>query len=320
MDQPLKTLSLDDLHPELRRGYRFRPNVPVRHRWQRALIRALLRLAPAPKPGPDVAYERIDLGGEVVVHLFTPVPESTGAALLWIHGGGMVIGSPAQDHARNVALVDELKITVASVGYRLAPEHPFPAAVDDCHRAWEWVLANAARLGVDPDRVAIGGQSAGAGLAAGLVQRLADEGGRQPAAQWLFCPMLDDRTAANRDLDAGGYKVWDNTANLTGWSAYLAQEPGAESTPPYASPGRRQNLAGLPPTWIGTGTVELFHAEDRAYAEALRRAGVDCTLDEVEGAPHAFESDSRLRLAQDYLQRSKAWLRAKLDPPLDRKP
>jgi acetyl esterase/lipase len=312
VDRP-KKLTLGVLHPELRRGYRFMPNVPVRHRWQRALVRGLLRLAPAPKLSSDVAYERIDLAGDVVVHLFTPLGENSGSALFWIHGGGMVIGSAAQDHSRMVKLVSDLKLTVASVDYRLAPEHPFPAPMDDCHRAWEWLLADAAEQGINPDRIAIGGQSAGAGIAAGLVQRLADEGGRQPAAQWLFCPMLDDRTAANRDLDPLKHKVWNNAANRVGWRAYLDQEPGGDDIPPYASPARRSDLTGLPPAWIGTGTAELFYAEDRAYARALDQAGVDCTLDSVEGAPHAFESASRTPLAQSYIHRSRVWLRAKLD-------
>jgi acetyl esterase/lipase len=295
------------------------PNVPVRYGWQRAFIRGLLRLAPAPKPSPDVAYERIDLGGDVVIHVFTPVGESSGAALLWIHGGGMVIGCAAQDHSRMVELVADLKIMVVSVDYRLAPEHPFPGPMDDCHRAWQWLLANAEGRGIDATRLAIGGQSAGGGIAAGLVQRLADEAGAQPAAQpaaqWLFCPMLDDRTAADRELDLLRHKVWNNAANRVGWRAYLDREPGVSDVPPYASPARRSDLTGLPPAWIGTGTAELFHAEDRAYAHALQRASVDCVLDSVDGAPHAFESVSRTPLAHSYIRRSRLWLREKLGLP-----
>lgn len=312
LDRPAKRSTLGDLHPDLRGSYRFMPNVPVRHRWQRAIIRALMRLSPGPRLTGDVAYERIDLASEVVIHLFTPLGQNTGAALLWIHGGGMVIGSAAQDYPGSIDLVRDLKITVASVDYRLAPEHPFPAPLDDCRRAWEWLLANAADRGIDPGRIAIGGQSAGAGLAAGLVQRIADEGGRQPAAQWLFCPMLDDRTAADRDLDPMRHKVWNNTANRAGWRAYLNQEPGTDGVSPYAAPARRTDLNGMPPAWIGTGTAELFYAEDRVYAQALDQAGVDCTLDSVAGAPHAFESSSRAPIAQEYVHRSRAWLRTKL--------
>jgi acetyl esterase/lipase len=314
--QPPRRMTADDLHPDLRRVYRFIPNMPIAHAWQRALIRGLMSLAPAPRSTARVMYERVDLGPGARIHLFSPAGQSTGAALLWIHGGGMVIGAAAQDHRRNVALAEELGIAVASIDYRLAPEHPFPQPLEDCHRAWKWLQAEAPRYGIDAERIAIGGQSAGGGLAAGLVQRLADEGGVPPAAQWLFCPMLDDRTAADRDLDAVRHAVWDNRANRVGWRAYLGVEPGGESVPPYAVPARRTDLAGLPPTWIGTGTAELFNAEDIAYARALQAAGVDCTLDNVAGAPHGFESAGPgLPLARAYLQRAQEWLQSRIAPP-----
>jgi acetyl esterase/lipase len=156
---------------------------------------------------------------------------------------------------------------VVSADYRLAPEHPYPAPLDDCLAAWTWLQDNSPARGVDPTRVAIGGQSAGGGLAASLVQRVHDDpGAAQPVAQWLFCPMLDDRTAAERKLDATKHILWNNTSNRMGWRSYLGVEPGAASTPEYAVPSRRADLAGLPPTWIGTGDIELFYDENRAYA------------------------------------------------------
>lgn len=289
------------------------PNVAVGHRWQRALIRSVMRLSPAPTLTPDVSYERIDLGREAVIHVFSPTHGNTGAALLWIHGGGMVIGCAAQDHRRNVELAHGLRITVVSVDYSLAPEHPFPAPLDDCARAWKWMLDHASERHIDRGRVAIGGQSAGAGIAAGLVQRLADEGGVQPAAQWLFCPMLDDRTAANRGLDVLKHKVWDNKANRAGWRAYLGREPGTDGVASYAAPARRTDLTGLPAAWIGTGTAELFHAENLAYARSLRNSAVECTVESVAGAPHAFESGAgRTPIARSYTRRSREWLQSRL--------
>ena len=142
-------------------------------------------------------------------------------ALLWIHGGGLVIGGAAQDDRFCAETARELGITVVSAEYRLAPEHPYPAA---------------------------------------LVQRLYDEGER-PRAQWLFCPMLDDRTAARRGLDGAGPRVWDNRLNRFGWRAYLGTEPGAPVVPHYAVPARRDDVAGLPDTWIGVGDIDLFHDE-----------------------------------------------------------
>jgi acetyl esterase/lipase len=197
------------------------------------------------------------------------------------------------DDGRCVGWARELGLVVVSVDYRLAPEHPFPAALDDAHAAWTWLQGAAPALGVDPARVAVGGASAGAGLAACLAQRLRDEGsaagGVPPAAQLLVYPMLDDRTAARHELD-GGHLVWSNRSNRTGWSAYLGAPPGAPHAPAYAVAARRDDLGGLPPAWIGVGALDLFLDEDRAYAARLRAAGVATELLEVPGAPHGFDA------------------------------
>jgi len=227
--------------------------------------------------------------GAARVRLYEPAERRTDAALLWIHGGGLVIGDPRMDERLMSETAATLGLLVVSVYYRLAPEHPFPAAHDDAHAAWTWLQANAASLGVDPARVVVGGESAGGGLAAGLVQRLHDEGAH-PLGQWLFCPMLDDRTAADRSLDAVGHFIWDNTANRFGWASYLGEEPGATEAPAYAVPARREELAGLPPAWICVSDIELFHDEDADYARHLETAGVPVTLDLVARAPHGFES------------------------------
>ncbi len=203
-----------------------------------------------------------------------------------------------------------------SVDYRLAPEHPFPAPLEDCLDAWTWLQDQAEVRGIDPARVAVGGQSAGGGLAASLVQRIHDEGGQQPAAQWLFCPMLDDRTAARTELDGAKHLLWNNKANRAGWGAYLGVQPGSASVPDGAVPSRRGDLSGLPAAWIGTGDIELFYDENRAYAEALTAAGVECELDTVAGAPHAFETVAGgANVSRAYLSRSYEWLRGHLDSP-----
>jgi acetyl esterase/lipase len=247
------------------------------------------------------------------LHVYIPDSGLTGAALLWIHGGGMVIGSAAQDDLFCAITARELGIVVVSTAYRLAPEFPFPAPLDDCHAAWNWLQGSAAQLNGDRTRIAVGGQSAGGGLAASLVQCIHDAGGIQPVAQWLFCPMLDDRTAARRELDVVGHKIWDNRQNRYGWRAFLGTEPGTEQVPEYAVAARRRDLSGLPPAWIGTGDIELFFDENRSYAERLSSAGIDCTLDIVPGAPHGFERVARnTGLAQAYLSRARDWLGQKL--------
>jgi acetyl esterase/lipase len=144
------------------------------------------------------------------------------------------------------------------------------------------------------------------------VQRLHDDG-IAVAAQWLFCPMLDDRTAAERAHDATAHHIWNNRSNLVGWSSYLGEAPGAASVPPYAVAARREDLSGLPPTWIYTSDIELFHDEDVAYARRLEAAGVEVTLEVVRAAPHGFEAwATDTPLAQALFANARAWLGARL--------
>ncbi|BEL05946.1 hypothetical protein Q0Z83_041370 [Actinoplanes sichuanensis] len=169
--------------------------------------------------------------------------------------------------------------------------------------------ANAAALGVDPARIAAGGESAGGGIAASLVQRLHDAGGRQPVAQWLFAPMLDDRTAGRTELDELDHFVWNNNSNRFGWSSYLGRPAGAAEVPAYAVPARRSDLTGLAPAWLYTGDIELFHDEIVEYAARLRDAGVDTVLTIVPGGAHGFENwAATTELATSLLADARAWL------------
>jgi acetyl esterase/lipase len=287
-----------EVAPELRGKVRWLPRLPLERPWALRLVRAAAgRSRPAVVPGVDV---EVTPGQRV----YRPREPRSGLTLLWIHGGGFVMGGAIQDDRFCAETARELGITVVSAEYRLAPEDPYPAALDDCHAAWTRARDHAA----DPGRVVVGGQSAGGGLAAALVQRLADAGER-PLAQWLFCPMLDDRTAARRDLDRRRHRVWDNRLNRFGWRAYLGTEPGAPIVPPHAVPARREHLAGLPPTWIGVGDIDLFHDEDAEYARRLRAAGVDTTVHVVPGAPHGFEAWAPdTGFARGYLATARAWL------------
>jgi acetyl esterase/lipase len=210
-----------------------------------------------------------------------PVP-----ALLWIHGGGMILGNAAQDDAFCRHVADALGIVVAAVDYRLAPEHPFPVPLEDCHDALVWL---AGREHVDADRIAIGGGSAGGGLAAGLALLARERGAVAPVFQLLVYPMLDDRTVTRTDLDERHYRLWNNKSNRFGWASYLGQAPGSDSVSELAAPARAEDLTGLPPAWIGVGSLDLFLDEDTTYAKRLRQAGVDCHLDIVDGAFHGFD-------------------------------
>ncbi|WP_193044916.1 alpha/beta hydrolase [Mycolicibacterium baixiangningiae] len=267
-----------DFHPDLRKVARYMPRqvvTPV----TLPVIRMVTRLQGKRTPA-DV--EELTLNSGVKVRLFRPTGVPVPApALLWIHGGGYILGTAAQDDELCRRFARQLGITVASVDYRLAPESPYPTPVEDCYAALTWL----ARLpAVDPQRVAIGGASAGGGLAASLALLTRDRGELQPVAQLLVYPMIDDRTVERRGLDNPGHRLWNQASNRFGWSAYLG-----EADRDVAVPARREDLAGLPPAWIGVGTLDLFHDEDLAYAERLRAAGVPCQVEVVQGAFHGFD-------------------------------
>ncbi|MFD6141581.1 alpha/beta hydrolase [Promicromonospora sp. NPDC060271] len=305
-------MNLSAVDPQLRQGYRIMRQAPVGNPLLLKLANRLMGLLPDAKAPEGMTLEKIPWGDAAGLRVYTPEGGGSGAALLWIHGGGLVLGSAVQDDHRCFATAQELDVVVVSAEYRLAPQHPFPLPLDDCLDAWSWLQQNAAARGIDPQRVAVGGQSAGGGLAAALVQRIHDLGGTQPVAQWLFCPMLDDRTAANRELDAVRHILWSNRSNRIGWSAYLGTA-GASEVPDHAVPARREDLTGLPPAWIGTGDIDLFHDENQAYAERLTAAGVPTTFDVVPDAPHAFETaGARAEVSVAYLDRAHRWLRDRL--------
>lgn len=282
-------MKIEKIHPELRGVIRFVPSLPFHRRLFVKFINFLERVAPEKKVVNGVAIEKKELA-HASVRVFKQKGELTGAGLLWIHGGGLISGRAAQDDVACAAYAQDLGLVVVSVDYRLAPQYPFPAAIDDCYEAWRWFIKEAHNLGVDPARIAVSGQSAGGGLAASLTQKISDEGGVQPSAQALFCPMLDDRTAAQQDLDLINHRIWTNKSNRAGWSAYLGQPPGADEVAAYAVPARREDLSSLPPAWIGVGDIDLFFDEGRLYSRRLREAGVDCQLYVVPMAPHAFET------------------------------
>lgn len=271
-------------------------------------MRFLTGLLPTPAVA-GVDHRVITLPGGPL-HLYRPEQGGNGAALLWLHGGGYLIGSPKQDHALCTRICRELGLVVAAASYRLAPEHPFPAALDDAQAAWQWLQEQALALGVDPRRVVIGGQSAGGGLAASLVHRLRDLNvDPQPKGQWLFYPMLDDCTATRRELDLPRHPLWSNQNNVVGWRSYLEREPGDAQAPIAAVPARRADLSGLPPTWIGIGNVDLFHEECVRHARRLEQAGVPVTLLEVAGAPHGFDGlASKTAIARRFTEASLSWL------------
>ena len=224
---------------------------------------------------------------DVRVRLYHPAPgRASGAAFYWIHGGGMIGGSVEMSDAYCARLADELGVLVASVDYRLAPEYPYPAPLDDCYAGLAWLAGAAGELGFDRSRIAIGGGSAGAGLAAGLALMARDRGEVAVCYQHLVYPMLDDRNATRSSHAILDSRVWCRDTNTVGWNAYLGGRAGQDGVEPYAAPARARDLAGLPPAYICVGTLDLFVDEDIAYAQALLAAGVPVELHVYPGAFH----------------------------------
>ncbi|MCB0927579.1 MAG: alpha/beta hydrolase [Mycolicibacterium insubricum] len=271
-------MSVTDIHPELRRAARLAPKAPVRP-WTIPIVRAATERMSRRRPRGVTVLTTTDGIG---VRLHRPPNQTAPApALLWIHGGGYVIGTAAMDDELCRRFAERLGIVVAAVDYRLAPEHPYPAGLDDCYSGLGWLTRLPA---VDPSRIAIGGASAGGGLAAALALHTRDRAEIALAGQLLVYPMLDDRSSHHDCPQPPGLRLWNRRSNAFGWRSYLG-----DADPAIAVPGRRTDLAGLPPTWIGVGNQDLFHDEDLAYADALSRAGVPCAVTVVPGAFHGFD-------------------------------
>lgn len=236
--------------------------------------------APGPEGAPDVPvtlYRPVQADG--------PLP-----VLLHVHGGGYLFGAAAGSGPDSVRTANELQCVVASVDYRLAPETRAPGAVEDCYAVLAWLNRNADTLGIDRTRIAVGGESAGGGVAAALALLARDRGEYALCFQLLIYPMLDDRTCVREDVNPHvGQFVWKPDYNLLGWSCYLGVKPGSAGVSPYAAPARATDLSGLPPAYICVGSLDLFLEEDMDYAARLMAAGVTVEMQIYPGAYHAFE-------------------------------
>lgn len=210
-------------------------------------------------------------------------------ALYWIHGGGYVMGDIEQDDRLMKQLVKRIGCVTVSVDYRLAPEHPFPAPVEDCYAGLKWLFTNADGLGVEPSRIAIGGASGGGGLAAGLALLARDRGEVKVAFQLLIYPMIDDRNVTPASYAITDPRVWNRESNRLGWKAYLGRDGGGAAVSPYAAAARATDLANLPPAYIPVGALDLFVDENIEYAQRLIQAGVPTELHVYPGAFHGFD-------------------------------
>lgn len=241
-------------------------------------------------------------GAASALRVVVITPQGTPRArmgILHIHGGGYLLGSPEQSMSMTRPTAAGQDCVIVSVDYRLAPETAFPGPLEDCYAALVWMHQQADLLGIDPQCIGVMGDSAGAGLAAGLALLARDRGGPALAFQNLMYPMLDDRTVIEREPNPHtGEFSWTRADNQFGWRAYLGAEPGTEAIPPYAAAARASDLAGLPPTWIGVGTLDLFLDENLEYARRLLRAGVPVMLNVYPGAFHGFNGHPEAAIAR----------------------
>lgn len=246
---------------------------------------------------PDLRDARVEerrirssAGHEIGILIHTPRKHAPARpAVLHIHGGGYILGTAKMSTAANLKKTIDADCVVASVDYRLAPETTHPGPVEDCYEALKWLHDNAASLGIDPARIAVEGESAGAGLAAALALLARDRGEIAIIHQHLIYPMLDDRTCLAGTHPYAGEFVWTPESNFFGWSSLLGCAPGGAGISCYAAAARAEDLSGLPSTYIAVGALDLFAQEDIEYARRLIQAGVPTELHVYPGAYHGFD-------------------------------
>ncbi|MEV6702825.1 alpha/beta hydrolase [Streptomyces sp. NPDC051453] len=237
-------------------------------------------------------------------------------AIYHIHGGGMVMGDATSGLDAMLDLAAELRVAVVSVEYRLAPEHPYPAGLEDCYTGLLWLVRHAAEAGIDPDRIVVEGTSSGGGLAAAVALMARDRGGPALLGQMLSCPMLDDRNDTPSSHQMTGVGLWDRTSNKTGWDALLEGRSGQPDVPAYAAPARARELSGLPPAFLDVGSAETFRDESVTYACRLWQAGGQAELHVWPGGFHGFAVMAPgVALSQDARTAQKRWLLRLLGHP-----
>ncbi|GAB89542.1 alpha/beta hydrolase [Gordonia rhizosphera] len=277
-------------------------------------IRERLRQSMSARPSaaelfPDVIVTERRIAGspggpDVRVLQYEP-REAVGpaAGMVWMHAGGFILGSADDDDATCAQIASVTGTVVVSVDYRLAPETAYPGALDDCYTVLTWMHREAASLGIDPERIGVGGSSAGGGLAASLSVLARDRGEHPVAFQALVYPMLDDRTATATDPNPyAGEFIWTPDDNRFGWQSYLGDALGSPDVPAYAAAARVESAEGLPPTYLCVGSIDLFVDEDIIYASRLIRDGVPVELHVYPGGYHGYTMVPGAQISRSHLR------------------
>jgi acetyl esterase/lipase len=252
----------------------------------------------------------LDGAPEVPLLVCTPVgAPASRPVLYYLHGGGFFCNDHRTGLDQLLDTAERFGATLVSVGYRLAPEHPYPAQIDDAYAGLLWAASHADELGVDPERIVVVGISAGGGLSAALALTVRDKGGPRLLGQLLMCPMLDDRNDSASAVQMDSVDFWNLSYNGFGWSALLGDARGGADVPQYAAPARATDLAGLPPAFLDVGSAECLRDEIVAYAGRIWEAGGRAELHVWPGGTHAFDRDvPEARISRAAVAARDGWL------------
>ncbi|MGI5902472.1 MAG: alpha/beta hydrolase [Desulfitobacteriia bacterium] len=304
LEEKIEELELPDerIHPDLRPFLSVFPSMGASKEIVKASRDMPPMMPPAAKNKAVNIEERFipgpEGGPEVRVKIFTPVErKGVVGGLLWIHGGGYVYPIIDMDDGRCMSFALESNCVVVSVDYRVAPENPYPAPLEDCYAALTWFSENAEELGVDRSRIAVAGGSAGGGLTIALCLLARDRKGPEIVFQMPLCPMIDDRHITPSSFEITDPRFWNRQSNIYCWSAYLGNISDDE-VPIYAAPARAQDLTDLPPAYLFVGGIDMFRDETIEFAARLARAGVATELHVFPGCFHGFEILEKAGISQ----------------------
>lgn len=300
------------VNPELLQALEMFQDLDLRPEFLPAMREGMSQMRP-----PVVIDEEVSFKDEIIVgpdanplplRIYRPVTATeTLPVLLWIHGGGYILGSIDDNDELCVRFVKEANCVVVSVDYRLAPEHPYPAPIEDCYAALKWIADNAETLNVDSNRIGVAGASAGGGLTAALTLLARDRQYPSLCFQAPLYPMIDDRNNSPSTNEVKEGFVWNQKTNEAGWKMYLGELSGTDNIPAYAAPARAEDFSNLPFTYTCVGQLDPFRSETLTYVTKLAEAGVDVEFHLYPGAYHGFESINpnasiAVRAMNEYIQ------------------
>ncbi len=301
MENNIKPVNIDDrVHPEFREIYKQKPSAmkPFEEdkikETRQIVDYVMTTFGQYPTDNLEVTNKSIpgpEGAPEISIRIYKPKDTDASTklpGLLWIHGGGYLFGNISSSGYWPICLADRVKCVTVALDYRLAPEHPYPAGLEDCYATLVWMSKAAEELGIDVDRIAVGGESAGGGLTAALALLTRDRKGPKLCFQMPLYPMLDDRNITPSSYEITDGRNWNRDTNVSAWAMYLKDYKDKE-IPIYAAPSRAKDLSNLPATWTFVGDLDVFRDETIEYTQRLMQAGVPVELHVYSGGVHGFD-------------------------------